>query len=111
MPAGETLDMQTLSGVAHVVTQEAFCLIFIEEIAVTGHDKDSPNGKADCAGQSRPGFIRQEKRNCYTYDEPWNSHLQKSKLTCLLWCSLQICRTFLLAYVFILVFCYLLCDE
>ena len=111
MPAGETLDMQPLSGVAYGVTKVAFCLIFIEEIAVTEHDKDCPNGKADCAGQSRPGFIRQEKRNCYTYDEPWNSHLQKSKQTCLLRCSLQICRTFLLDCVFIPVFCYLLCDE
>ena len=103
--------MQPPSGVSHVVTQEAFCLIFIEEIAVTTHDKDGPNGKTDCAGQSRPGFIRQHERNRYTRDEPGDSYLQKSKQTCLLWCSLQICRTFLLAYVFILVFCYLLCDE
>ena len=50
MPSRETLDMQPLSGVAHVVTQEVFCLIFIEEIAVTERDKGSPNGKADCAG-------------------------------------------------------------
>ena len=111
MPAGETLDMQPLSGVAYGVTKVAFCLIFIEEIAVTTHDKDCPNGKTDCAGQSRPGFIRQHERNRYTCDEPGDSYLQKSKQTCLLWCSLQICRTFLLDCVFIPVFCYLLCDE